>query len=60
MEFDWWNTIQACEKLPNVHVVQWLGVFWFHGMMECKVFGMWIVSEGVKKTRFNLKMIQHG
>ena len=32
----------------------------FHGMMECKVFGMWIVSEGVEKTRFNLKMIQHG
>ena len=25
---DRWNTIQACEKLPNVHVVQWLGVFW--------------------------------
>ena len=19
---NWWNTIQACEKLPNVHVVQ--------------------------------------
>ena len=32
----------------------------FHGMMECKVFGMWIVSEGVEKTCFNLKMIQHG
>ena len=22
IEFDWWNTIQASEKLPNVHVVQ--------------------------------------
>ena len=22
IEFDWWNTIQACEKLPNVLVVQ--------------------------------------
>ena len=22
MKFDWWNTIQACEKLPNVHVMQ--------------------------------------
>ena len=21
-KFDWWNTIQACEKLPNVHVMQ--------------------------------------
>ena len=37
MEFDWWNTIQAREKLPIVHVVQWLGMFWwnfgrcFHG-----------------------------
>ena len=28
MKFDWWNTIQACEKLPNVHVMQWLGMFW--------------------------------
>ena len=28
MEFDWCNTIQAREKLPNVHVVQWLGMFW--------------------------------
>ena len=28
MEFDWLNIIQACEKFPNVHVVQWLGIFW--------------------------------
>ena len=27
MEFYRWNTIQAREKLPNVHV-QWLGMFW--------------------------------
>ena len=28
MKFDWWKTIQAREKLPNVHLVQWLGMFW--------------------------------
>ena len=28
MEFDWWNTIQASEKLPNLHKVQWLGMSW--------------------------------
>ena len=28
MEFDWWNTIQKREKLPNVHVVQWWRMFW--------------------------------
>ena len=22
MEFDWWNTIEAHEKLPDVHVMQ--------------------------------------
>ena len=27
-EFNWWNTIQAHEKLPNVHVVQLLDMFW--------------------------------
>ena len=30
MEFDWWNTIQAREKLPNVHAGQWLGMFWLN------------------------------
>ena len=28
MEFNWWNIIQAYEKLPNVHLVQWLDMFW--------------------------------
>ena len=28
IEFDWWKTIEACEKLPNVHIIQWFSMFW--------------------------------
>ena len=61
MEFDWLKTIPAREKLPNVHVVQWLGMFWFWTLfsryvMECKLFGACVVSKGAEKTRFNLKI----
>ena len=57
MESDWWNTIEAHEKLPDVHVMQWLGMFWldfghrFHGTW-------WNVSclEGAEKYTFYLKI----
>ena len=48
MEFDWWNTIQAREKLPNVHVVQWLGMY----VVEWKLVGGCVVSKGAEKILF--------
>ena len=71
-EFDWWNTIQAHEKLPYVHIVQGLCMFWLDFgrvffscyVMQCKLFGVWVMSKGAKKVKepkntfFNLVMIQ--
>ena len=57
MEFDRWNTIQAREKLSNIHVVQQLGMFWldfgrfFRGTW-CKWFGVSVVSKGAEKNTF--------
>ena len=64
MEFDWWNTIQAYEILPNVHVMQWLGMFWldfghcFHGIwwnVSCLVCELCLKEW---KNMFSLKMNQ--
>ena len=61
MDFDWWNTIQAGVKLPDVHLVQWLGMFWldfgrwFHGTwwnINCSACALWV------KERFNFHMIK--
>ena len=41
--FEWWNTIQAREKMPNVPVVQWLGMFW-SGFGRCFNSIWWNVS----------------
>ena len=45
------NTIQAREKLPNVHVVQWLGMFWldFGRNIRCLACTLW-----VKKRKKNV------
>ena len=65
MDFDWWNTIQAGVKLPDVHLVQWLGMFliglwtlvsWY--VMEYQLFGVCVVSKGAEKTHFNFHMIK--
>ena len=63
MEFDWWNTIHAREKLPYVHVVQWFGMFWldferfFHGTwwnVSCLACELWGKKTKQNKTKNNL------
>ena len=58
MEYDWWNAIKTYKKLPTVHVVQWLGMFWldlgrcFHGTwwnISCLAGVLW-VKEWEKKA----------
>ena len=67
MKFDQLNTIKALEKLPScsssysamigcVMIGLWTLFPWC--VMECKLFGVCVVSKGAKKTRFNSKMIQ--
>ena len=62
MEFDWWNTIEAHEKLPDVHVMQWLGMFWldfghcYRGTwwnVSCLACELWVKEP--KNTYSNLK-----
>ena len=54
MEFDWWNTIQARETLPNVHVVQcsdWtLDIFF---SVSCLACALWVKER--KKHVLTLK-----
>ena len=63
MEFDWWNTIEAHKKLPDVHVMQWLGMFWldfghcYHGTwwnVSCLACELWVKEP--KNTHANLKI----
>ena len=60
MEFDWWGTIQASETLLNVHTSVMIGdiLIGLWMLFSWYVFGMLIVSKGVGKTCFNLKMMQ--
>ena len=36
----------------------WTLFLWY--VMECKLFGGWVVSKGTEKTRFKLKILQKG
>ena len=60
MEFDWWNTIQARERLSNIHCSAVIG----NVLIGRRTFS-WQVQiqvvwrkRGEEKTRFNLKVIQ--
>ena len=65
MEFDWWNTIQVHEKLSNVHVLQWLSMFWLdfglclHSTwwnLSCLACALWIKEWEIC---FNFKISMH-
>ena len=65
MEFDWWSTIQAHEKITQYSCRVMIGYVliglrtlfpWY--LMESELFGMCIMSKREEKTCFNLKMIQ--
>ena len=60
MEFDWWKTIQARERLSNIHcsaVIGYvlIGLRTFSWQVQIQV--VWR-ERGEEKTRFNLKIIQ--
>ena len=61
MEFDWQKTIQAREILPDVLVVQWLGMFWleigrsFHSIISL-LFTSHLLSAVVEKKMTGVLM----